>query len=105
MEEGDEDFTLMHVEMEGREGARRLRYRCTLLDNFDRERGVTSMARTTGYTCTIVARQVARGLFAEKGICPPEFLGRTEGCFEDLKRGYAERGIGLEETFEQLPAG
>ena len=56
------------------------------------------MARTTGYTCAIVARQVALGLFAQKGICPPEYVGRDEACYADLLAGYAQRGISLRET-------
>ena len=56
------------------------------------------MARTTGYTCAIVARQVASGLFARRGICPPEYLGQTPGCWEDLMAGYAARGIHVEHT-------
>jgi saccharopine dehydrogenase-like NADP-dependent oxidoreductase len=60
------------------------------------------MARTTGYTCTIIARQVLNGLFTQKGICPPEFVGRTEGCFENLLAEYDERNIYLTETIAEL---
>jgi saccharopine dehydrogenase-like NADP-dependent oxidoreductase len=48
------------------------------------------MARTTGYTCSVVARQIAKGLFTAEGICPPEFIGRTGGCYENLLAEYAK---------------
>jgi saccharopine dehydrogenase-like NADP-dependent oxidoreductase len=59
------------------------------------------MARTTGYTCAIVARQVAHGLFRQTGICPPEFVGRTPGCYNHLLAEYAKRGIHLAETITE----
>ena len=98
LEEGEEDFTVMRVIVEGEQAGRPRRYIYDLWDEYDRAGGVTSMARTTGYTCTIVARQVLKGLFTRKGVSPPEYVGRTPGCFEDLLAGYAQRSIRLEET-------
>jgi lysine 6-dehydrogenase len=94
----EEDLTVMQVVIEGRKEGQGYRYTYDLLDRYDRETRTTSMARTTGYTCAIVARQVARGLFSQVGICPPEFVGRTPGCYQDLLAGYAERNIHLRET-------
>jgi lysine 6-dehydrogenase len=90
---GDEDLTVMQVQMEGTEKGQRVQYTFDLLDFFDRESNVHSMARTTGYTCTIVARQVLAGLFSRKGISPPEYVGQTEGCYENLLKEYETRGI------------
>lgn len=98
LEEGEEDFTVMHVELEGQKDGKNMRYSYYLLDRYDRETQTTSMARTTGYTCSIVARQVARGLFSQKGICPPEFIGREEPCYGNLLEEYEKRNILLEET-------
>jgi saccharopine dehydrogenase-like NADP-dependent oxidoreductase len=56
------------------------------------------MARTTGYTCSIVARQILDGKFKATGICPPELIGKEERCFDDLLEGYKKRNIQLEET-------
>ena len=93
-----EDITIMQVVVEGNKEGRPIRHTFYLLDHFDRVSGVTAMARTTGYTCAIVARQVARGFFARRGICPPEYLGQTPGCWEDLMAGYAARGIHVDHT-------
>ena len=100
--EGEEDFTVLQVVVEGEQAGGRYRYTYDLLDRYDRETGTTSMARTTGYTCTLVARQVLRGLFTQKGICPPEYVGRTPGCYKNLLAGYAARGIHLIETVDAL---
>ena len=64
-------------------------------------KGLT-MARTTGYACTAAVNLLAAGEFNRKGICPPEYVGRTPGCYEGLLAGYAERNIQLAETVEVL---
>jgi lysine 6-dehydrogenase len=97
----EEDITIMQVVVEGRKDGRFTKHAFYLLDHYDRASGVTAMARTTGYTCAIVARQVAGGLFKRPGICPPEYLGQTPGCWDDLMAGYAGRGIHVEHTVSQ----
>lgn len=72
------DFTLMRVEVE----TETKKWQYDLLDHYDAETDTISMARTTGYTCTAVANLVLSGRFDQKGICPPEFVGREEGCFD-----------------------
>jgi lysine 6-dehydrogenase len=96
-----EDLTIMQVTVEGFRDGRPTTHSFYLLDRFDRASRVTAMARTTGYTCAIVARQVASGLFTRLGICPPEYLGQTPGCWDDLMAGYAARGIHLEHTVSE----
>jgi saccharopine dehydrogenase-like NADP-dependent oxidoreductase len=92
MAEGDEDFTVMRVQVEGlKDGRPRVR-EFQLLDRCDRASGTSSMARTTGYTCTAVARLVASGRYGRKGISPPEFLGR-DGCWPWVRAELAQRGV------------
>ncbi|RME82452.1 MAG: saccharopine dehydrogenase [Caldilineae bacterium] len=102
LEEGEEDMTVMQVLVEGRQAGERVRHEFYLLDFYDRDRGITSMARTTGYTCALVVRMLLEGRFRQHGICPPEFIGRTQGCYETLLEGYAARGIRLAHTVRQL---
>ncbi len=98
LQPGEEDFTVMQVILEGEQAGQRVRYTYDLLDRFDRQTQTTSMARTTGYTATLVARLVLGGHFAQKGICPPEFVGRTPGCYAHLLEGYTQRTIHIRET-------
>ena len=98
LQPGEEDFTVMKVVIEGWEKENKRRYTYDLLDRYDPATQTTSMARTTGYTCSIVARQLLAGKFSMKGICPPEFIGSQDSCFEDLLAGYTARNIRLVET-------
>ncbi len=101
LREGEEDLTVMKVVVEGQSGGRRTTHVYDLLDFYDVETGTTSMARTTGFTCTVVARQIASGLFRRPGINPPEFLGREEGCYSDLLQGLATRNIRWRESLNE----
>ncbi|MFO8165815.1 MAG: saccharopine dehydrogenase C-terminal domain-containing protein [Desulfatiglandales bacterium] len=97
LKEGDVDFTVMQIVMEGRKAGKRLRYTYFLLDRYDDKTRTTSMARTTGYTCSIVARQIMNGRFTQKGLCAPEFIGHVEGCYQNLLEEYKKRNIQLTE--------
>jgi saccharopine dehydrogenase-like NADP-dependent oxidoreductase len=97
LKEGDVDFTVMQIVMEGQKAGKRLRYTYFLLDRYDDKTRTTSMARTTGYTCSIVARQIMNGRFTQKGLCAPEFIGHVEGCYQNLLEEYKKRNIQLTE--------
>jgi saccharopine dehydrogenase-like NADP-dependent oxidoreductase len=101
LKEGERDLTVLQVTLDGYADGRRICYTYDMVDRYDPESHTTSMARTTGYTCAIVARQVARGLFAQKGVCPPEYVGQREDCYTDLLSEYAKRNIVLEETITE----
>jgi lysine 6-dehydrogenase len=102
LQPGEGDITVLQIRIEGRKDGRRLRYVYDLFDDFDHENGVTSMARTTGYTATMALRLVAEGLYTHQGISPPEFLGRQNGCVDYLLRGLAARGVNYQERVEVL---
>lgn len=94
---GEEDLTAMLVEVEGVSGGREVRHSFTLLDRYDRASRTTSMARTTGYTCTAAVRMVAAGLYGRVGISPPEFIGREPECYAFMMGQLRERGVEFEE--------
>jgi len=102
LEPGEEDLTVMRLEAEGVRAGRRLRRRLDLLDRYDRASATTSMARTTGYTCTAGVRALARGLYTRKGIAPPEFLGRERACYDFIIADLAERGVVFRESEDEL---
>jgi saccharopine dehydrogenase-like NADP-dependent oxidoreductase len=93
MEEGDEDFTVMRVTVEGLQNGMEQRQVFQLLDRYDRATGTTSMARTTGYTCAAMARLVAAGGYRRRGISPPEYVGREPGCWAFIRSELARRGV------------
>ena len=98
MEEGDEDFTIMRVVVEGEKAGAPRRHVFDLLDRFDRATNTTSMARTTGYTCAAAARMVLAGLYRRPGISPPEYLGRQAGCWAFIRAELAQRGVVFTES-------
>jgi saccharopine dehydrogenase-like NADP-dependent oxidoreductase len=93
MEEGDEDFTVMRVTVEGEKAGQRMRKELNLLDRYDRTTKTTSMARTTGYTCTATVRLLAQGGFTRKGISPPEFVGQQAGAWDFIREDLAKHGV------------
>ncbi len=76
--------------------------RYDLLDRYDRKTGLTSMARTTGYTCTAMVNAIAEGLFTEPGLSPPEIVGRNEACYDFMMDYLANRGVHFKVTEELL---
>lgn len=104
LQAGEQDFTVMQVILEGEQKGRQFRYTYELLDHYDVITQTTSMARTTGYTAAIIARQVLRGQFAQRGICPPENIGRDAACYADLLAEYSRRNILVRETVATLEA-
>ncbi len=56
------------------------------------------MARTTGYTCSAVARAVAEGRFRRPGISPPETIGMEPGCWQFVLDRLAERGVVFQQS-------
>jgi lysine 6-dehydrogenase len=91
--EGEEDLTVMRVDVEGRSDGREVRHRWSLVDRYDREKEVSSMARVTGYTCTAAVRLLAEGRFGEPGLVPPEYLGRAPDCFDFIVEQLRARGV------------
>ncbi len=102
LEEGDEDFTVMKIVIEGMKDNKKLRYTYDMLDRYDREKGIISMARTTGYTCTAVARVLLEGKFNQKGIIPPEYLGKNTEVYRSVIDYLAKRNVVFSEEIVNI---
>lgn len=102
LSEGDRDLTVMRVVVEGVKGAASQRVTYDLLDRYDEAARTHSMARTTGYTATAVVRMLAQGLFAEKGIIVPEYIGRRPECVDFILKKLKDRGVIYKETITRL---
>jgi saccharopine dehydrogenase-like NADP-dependent oxidoreductase len=90
---GEADLTVMRLVISGEENGKPATYTYDLYDEYDPATGALSMARTTGYTCTAVARLVLDGGYSQKGISPPEFVGRVDGCREQVEKYLEDRGV------------
>lgn len=103
LEQGEVDLTIMQIVVEGQVKGQRVRYTYDLFDRYDPETDVHSMARTTGYTATTVARMVLDGRFNDKGIVVPEWIGKQPECVEYILSGLKKHGIEYLETITSLP--
>ena len=92
-EPGEADLTVMRLVISGIEDGKSAIYTYEMVDEYDPATGALSMARTTGYTCTAVTRLVLDGSYSHKGISPPEFVGRVDGCWESVEKYLKDRGI------------
>jgi lysine 6-dehydrogenase len=87
------DVTVMRTIISGVEDGKPVTYTYDMYDEYNPMTRVSSMARTTGYTCNAVARLVLDGGYSQTGICPPELVGRVERCWESVKRYLEDRGV------------
>ena len=102
-EQGEEEFTVLRVLVEGLHGGKAIRYAYDLYDEYDRTSGTSSMARTTGFPCVIVARMLALGRFAERGVFAPEMLAQRDGVFEFMVDELARRGVVVHTDVREAP--
>lgn len=88
--ETEPEFTLLQLIIKGMENGVEKCYQYDMLDHYDPDTQTSSMARTTGYTCTATTRAVLTGMFQRKGVSPPEYVGAVDGCLafvlDDLKK-------------------
>lgn len=100
---GEEEFTVLRVVVEGSKGGKPMRHTYDLYDEYDRTSSTSSMARTTGFPCVIVARMMAQGRFAERGVFAPEMLVLREGLFALIMSELDCRGVNVRVNVQEVP--
>lgn len=95
---GEEEFTIMKIVISGIENGLSKTIVYNLFDEYDRLTGTSSMARTTGYTCTAALHLLLDNTFTGKGVFPPELVGKNEECFTAILRYLKERNIVYKKT-------
>lgn len=89
----EQEFTLMRIKVTGTEGGKAVTYTYDLFDTYDAATQFSSMSRTTGFTCTGSLHLIMDKLFTEKGVFPPELVGKHEHCFHFIMQYLKERGV------------
>ncbi len=89
----EEEFTIMKVIVRGIQDNKERIIEYNLLDRYDRATKTSSMARTTGYTCTAAVNLIAGNLFNKKGVFPPELVGKYKECFDFVMNYLKERNV------------
>lgn len=90
----EEEITVMRISLTGtddKDVKKTIVY--NLHDEFCNKTNTSSMARTTGYTATAAANMFLDGLFTEKGVFPPELVGKYENCFNYFLNYLKERNV------------
>lgn len=95
---GDREFTALRVTVTGESGGRPAGARWEMVDRTDPRTGTTSMARTTGFPCAIVARMLLDGRIADPGVHPPERLGADAARTGELLEALDARGVRVRRT-------
>jgi lysine 6-dehydrogenase len=92
--ETEEEITVFRVSLKG-ENAKGEKEEVvySMHDEYCAETETSSMARTTGYTATAAANLFLEGLFSEKGVFPPELVGKHKVCFDYFLNYLEERNI------------
>lgn len=94
LEENEEELTVMKVTIKGltkNNEYKTITY--NLYDAYCSKTNTSSMARTTGYTATAAANLVLNNHFAEKGVFPPELVGKHENCFNYIFKYLKDRNV------------
>jgi lysine 6-dehydrogenase len=89
----EEEFTIMKVIVKGEKDGKKKTVEYNLLDRYDRATKTSSMSRTTGYTCTAAVNLITKELFTEKGVFPPELVGKHKDCFDFVMNYLKERNV------------
>ena len=89
----EREFTVMRVIAEGTDKGAKKIVQYDLFDEYDPNESISSMARTTGFTATAGAELILQGLFKEKGVNPPEIVGKNEECFNFVMNYLGDRSV------------
>jgi lysine 6-dehydrogenase len=91
----ERDMTVLRIEVVGRKNGEKVEHTFLMVDHYDEDNELTSMARTTGYTAAIISRMVARGDIKGKGLTPIETA--VEGKFDIFMSELSRKGIKIKE--------
>ena len=92
-DEGDYDQTIMRLEFIGIIDGKRISKIYNLVDYYDKEKHISSMARTTGYTCTSVANILLSNKFTQTGVYNLESLGSDDEIVQNILQYLAQRNV------------
>jgi len=93
LEPDDVEFTIMRITIRGEEKGKKKEIVYDLYDEYDPKEKLSSMARTTGFTATATTQMILDGVFTQKGMFPPELVGKETKCLGYILKYLNERNI------------
>ncbi len=97
LEADQRDMTLVKINSCGVLNGNDTTFSFELVDYKDLETGILSMARTTGFTGSILVDMINKGEFKKPGIVMPEQIGGDPVLFEQMIEEYRKRNIIIKE--------
>jgi len=90
----EEEMTVMRITLKGFDAdGMKVTVEYNLYDEYNPVTETSSMARTTGYTATATANMFLDGHFSEKGVFPPELIGKHAACFDYILQYLKDRDV------------
>ena len=93
LKRGEADITVMRITIKGDIQNKKREIVYNLYDKHDSLNQISSMARTTGYTCTAVANLILKEDYFTPGINPPEYVGKKETHFNYILEYLNNRNV------------
>lgn len=93
LNEGEREFTVMQIRVSGLLDGESKTIIYDMYDEYDPNTKIHSMARTTGYTATVVLRMMMQDRFKLPGVHAPEMLAFDSNLVLDILGGLKERGV------------
>ena len=92
----DKDLTILIIEIMSRNKIRK--YSC--IDYYDEKNEITSMARMTAYTGSIITQCIKN--YPSFGVIPPEYLGMNKNICDFIKTELKKRNIKISKHYHEL---
>jgi len=94
---GEEDLTVLEIRVKGIRQGQQSSEIYRMVDHYDRKNHISSMARTTGYTCAAAARLMLN-YDLQSGVLAPEHLGQDIRHFKCILADLYKRNIDIKSS-------
>lgn len=99
LDKNEQELTVMRITLKGKNNSGQIEeITYDLYDEFCTRTNTSSMSRTTGYTATAAANMFLDGIFTQKGVFPPELVGKHEICFNYFLDYLRKRNVNYTKT-------
>jgi len=89
LNENELEFTIMKIDIH----AKNNQISIELFDEYDKKTNISSMARTTGYTCTACVNMLVENIFNKKGLFPLELIGNNKNNYSFIINYLEKRNV------------
>lgn len=87
------DLTVMEISATGTKDGQAIAETFQLIDHYDHANNISSMARTTGFTCAAGVRLALSHEDLPTGVIPPEIIGQNQVWFDHIFTELAHHNI------------